>query len=112
MLNILLGLGELFKIAKIIIILVYVFILLKLMAWGFWNKIKKGFKKAGKVFKKGAQFINDKVIKPYKPIIKEGLNKWKPGAGNVVDIASGAVDVITGDNPIGGISSWAKQKFK
>ena len=104
---------------KIIIILVYVFILLKLMAWGFWNKIKKGFKKMGKVFKKiwdggkkVVKTVNDVVIKPFKPIIKEGLNKWKPGAGNVVDIASGAVDVITGDNPIGGISSWAKQKFK
>ena len=89
------------------------------MAWGLWNKIKKGFKKVGKVFKKVfdvgkkvAKTVNDVVVKPFKPIIKEGLNKWKPGAGNVVDIASGAVDVITGDNPIGGISSWAKQKFK
>ena len=34
------------------------------MAWGFWNKIKKGFQKVGRAIVKGAKWVNDKIIKP------------------------------------------------
>jgi hypothetical protein len=40
------------------------------MAWGLWNKIKQGFKKVGNFVKKAASFVNDKVIKPFKPVIE------------------------------------------
>ena len=33
------------------------------MAWGFWNKIKKGFQKVGRAIVKGAKWVNDKVLK-------------------------------------------------
>ena len=39
------------------------------MAWGFWNKIKKGFQKVGRAIVKGAKWVNDKVLKPFKPIV-------------------------------------------
>ena len=29
------------------------------MAWGLFNKIKKGFKKVGSAFKKAAGWVND-----------------------------------------------------
>ena len=65
------------------------------MAWGLFNKIKKGFKKVGSVFKKGAQFINDKIVKPFKPLIKQAVNSFIPGGGAVVDVASDGIDAFT-----------------
>ena len=44
------------------------------MAWGLWNKIKQGFKKVGNAIKKAASFVNDKVIKPFKPVISNVAN--------------------------------------
>ena len=38
------------------------------MAWGLWNKIKKGFRKVGK-------WINNKIIKPIGRVIKPVWNK-------------------------------------
>ena len=87
------------------------------MAWGLFNKIKKGFKKVGSVFKKGAQFINDKIVKPFKPLIKTAVNAFVPGAGAVVDVASDGIDAITkgnwkdAANSAKGIASWANNKF-
>ena len=87
------------------------------MAWGLFNKIKKGFKKIGSLFKKGAQFVNDKIVKPFKPLIKTAVNAFVPGAGAIVDVASDGVDAITkGDwkgaaNSAKGIASWANNKF-
>ena len=40
------------------------------MAWGVWNKIKKVFHKVGRAIDKGAKWVNDKVIKPFKPVIQ------------------------------------------
>ena len=40
------------------------------MAWGVWNKIKKGFQKVGRAIVKGAKWVNDKIIKPFKPVVK------------------------------------------
>ena len=49
------------------------------MAWGFWNKIKKGFQKVGRAIVKGAKWVNDKVLKPFKPIVKTVANAFVPG---------------------------------
>ena len=86
------------------------------MAWGIFNKIKKGFKKIGSVFKKGINFVNDKVIKPFKPIIKTAANAFIPGAGSVIEAASDGLDAINkGDSSWGdaaaGVGSWAKKRF-
>ena len=86
------------------------------MAWGIFNKIKKGFKKIGSVFKKGINFVNDKIIKPFKPIIKTAANAFIPGAGTVIEAASDGLDAINkGDSSWGdaaaGVGSWAKKRF-
>ena len=87
------------------------------MAWGLFNKIKKGFKKVGSVFKKGAQFVNDKIIKPFKPLIKTAIDSKYPGAGAVVDAASDGIDAVSKGNwkdafnSATGIASWANSKF-
>ena len=72
------------------------------MAWGIWNKIKKGFQKVGRAIVKGAKWVNDKIIKPFKPIVKTGAsaiaNKFVPGSGtfvsNAVDAVSDGIDNV------------------
>ena len=87
------------------------------MAWGLFNKIKKGFKKVGSAFKKAAGWVNDKIVKPFKPLIKTAVNSIVPGAGIAVDLASGGVDAITkGDwggakESAKGIANWASNRF-
>ena len=87
------------------------------MAWGIFNKIKKGFKKVGSAFKKVAGFVNDKIVKPFKPLIKTAANAILPGAGIAVDVASGGIDAITkGDwggakDSVKGIAQWANNRF-
>ena len=61
------------------------------MAWGLWNKIKQGFKKAGTVIKKAADFVTDKVIKPFKPLIAGAVSAINPAAGV---IAGKAMDTV------------------
>ena len=88
------------------------------MAWGLFNKIKKGFKKVGSAFKKAAGFVNDKIVKPFKPLIKQAVNKFIPGAGNIVDAASDGLDAVskgdwkdaldTGKN----IYQWASDTYR
>ena len=88
------------------------------MAWGIFNKIKRGFKKVGSAFKKGIQFVNDKIVKPFKPIIKSVANSFIPGSGVIVDAASDGIDaVVSGDlgkvkESAGSIADWSKQRFK
>ena len=53
------------------------------MAWGLWNKIKNGFKKAGAVVKKVADVVTDKVIKPFKPLIAGAVSAINPAAGAI-----------------------------
>ena len=53
------------------------------MAWGLWNKIKQGFKKAGAVVKKVADVVTDKVIKPFRPFIAGAIGAVNPAAGAV-----------------------------
>lgn len=68
------------------------------MAWGLWNKIKQGFKKVGSVVKNAAKVVNDKIIKPFKPMISAVANTIKPGAGMIVEAVSDGIDsVATGD---------------
>lgn len=87
------------------------------MAWGLFNKIKKGFKKVGSAFKKGLSFVNDKIVKPFKPLIKTAVNSFVPGAGAIVDVASDGIDAVTKGNwkdaaqSAKGIASWASNKF-
>ena len=64
------------------------------MAWGIFNKIKKGFKKIGNVLKKGVNFLNEKVVQPLRPIIRQVANRFAPGVGEIVDGVADAVDVV------------------
>ena len=87
------------------------------MAWGLFNKIKKGFKKVGSAFKKAAGFVNDKIVKPFKPLIKTAVNAFVPGAGAIVDVASDGIDGVSkGDwggakDSAKNIASWASNRF-
>jgi hypothetical protein len=62
------------------------------MAWGLWNKIKQGFKKAGAVIKKGADWVTDKVIKPFRPVISKVANTINPTFGRIMDKGMDAVE--------------------
>ena len=53
------------------------------MAWGLWNKIKQGFKKAGSAAKRVADVVTDKVIKPFRPFIAGAATVANPAAGAV-----------------------------
>ena len=56
------------------------------MAWGLWNKIKQGIRKAG-------GFVRDKIIKPvvnnvvkpFKPVIQAAANAINPKIGTLVN---------------------------
>jgi hypothetical protein len=67
------------------------------MAWGVWNKIKQGFKKAGSIAKKVADVVTDNVIKPFRPIISGALSAYKPQAGAIADGVMGAVERFSDD---------------
>ena len=79
------------------------------MAWGVWNKIKKGFQKVGRAIVKGAKWVNDKIIKPFKPVVKTIgstiANVLAPGSGTIV---SGAVDTVS--DGIDSVNSWVSKK--
>ena len=68
------------------------------MAWGLWNKIKQGFKKVGNFVKKAASFVNDKVIKPFKPVIEGVANAVIPGSGKIVEAVSDGIDEFAHGN--------------
>ena len=86
------------------------------MAWGLWNKIKKGFQKIGRGIKAGLGWVNNKIIKPVlKPIANVAapiVNKFLPGAGAFVkpitDVVSDGIDVITGEQKLG--DAWGKNR--
>lgn len=85
------------------------------MAWGLWNKIKRGFKRAGKAVKAVAQVVNDNVVQPLKPIIKTAAtaigNHYVPGMGtmvaNAVDDFSDGVDAVAS----GRSKQWMSKRF-
>ena len=68
------------------------------MAWGLWNKIKQGFKKVGNFVKKAASFVNDKVIKPFKPVISKVADTFLPGSGKIVEAVSDGIDEFAHGN--------------
>ena len=88
------------------------------MSWGIFNKIKRGYKKVGSAFKRGAQFLNDRVIKPFKPIIKTAVNSFVPGGGAIVEAASDGIDAVVSGNrdkvkeDWDSLVDWSKQRFK
>ena len=79
------------------------------MACGIWNQIKKWFQKVGWAIVKGAKWVNVKVIKPFKPIVKTiagtVANSIVPGSGTIV---SGAVDTVS--DGIDTVNSWVNKK--
>ena len=77
------------------------------MAWGLWNKIKQGFKKVGGAIKNAASFVNDKVIKPFKPVISQVADKFIPGGGRIVEELSDGIDEIGA----GRGKEWATNKL-
>ena len=62
------------------------------MAWGVFNKIRKGFKKVGEAFKSVASSVNKNVIKPVASIAKTAANTIIPGSGGYVDALTNFVD--------------------
>ena len=68
------------------------------MAWGLWNKIKQGFKKVGNFVKKAASFVNDKIVKPFKPVITNVANTILPGSGKIVEAVSDGIDEFATGN--------------
>ena len=62
------------------------------MAWGLWNKIKQGFKKVGSGLKKAADWVSNKVIKPFKPIIAGAATAINPVLGAAVSTGMNAVE--------------------
>ena len=89
------------------------------MAWGLWNKIKNGFKKAGKVIRNVARTITDKVIKPFKPMISGVANAINPALGAAINTGMDAVERFSdeGWGPVGkhvkeSAQGWANKRFK
>ena len=80
------------------------------MAWGFWKKIKDGFSKVGRAIVKGASWVNDKIVKPFKPIVKAGVSAVAnafggPAAGLA---ASAAVDAVS--SGIDGVNNMVNRR--
>ena len=68
------------------------------MAWGFWNKIKNGFKKA-------FNWVKDKIIKPVANVVKGAWNKVVKPVANVVSNIPG-IEKLPG--PAGAIAKGLK----
>ena len=81
------------------------------MAWGLWKKIKSGVRKAGNWLKKAAGVVNEKVIKPFKPIIGGIVNSFVPGAGKYVDTVSDGLDAVS-DGGVKGAIEWGRKTFR
>ena len=64
------------------------------MAWGIFNKIKKGFDNIGDFLKKGVNFVNEKIVQPLRPVFRHVANRFVPGGGELVDRVADGVDVV------------------
>lgn len=62
------------------------------MGFGIFKKLKDGIVNIGKKIAKGAKWVNDKVVKPALPYVKPLINKFIPGAGDVVEAVSDGID--------------------
>ena len=76
------------------------------MAWGFFNKIKNGFKKALNFGKKAVNFVNDKIIKPFKPVISTVASTINPAFGAAANVGMNMVDKIANKS---NALSWGNQ---
>ena len=74
------------------------------MSWGLWNKIKQGFRKARTFAKNAARFINDRVIKPFKPVIGAVASAINPAFGAAVNTGMRAVERFSDDGSRNGSS--------
>lgn len=88
------------------------------MAWGLWNKIKNGFRKVGNFVRKAAKTVNEKIIKPFKPVISTAANAISPKLGKALDVGMGAVETLANGSQArpsegwGSAVQWAKTRFK
>ena len=100
------------------------------MAPGWWKKIKDGFRRVGQKISQGvkkawnwvkgtADKINDNVLKPMAPALKQGIrmvvDKYAPGAGGMVDgiydAATSTIDAIA-DGNLQGAYQGGKQIYQ
>ena len=88
------------------------------MAWGLWNKIKNGFKKAGKFIRNVAKTVTDKVIKPFKRMISGVANAINPALGAAVNTGMDAVERFSDEGARAFIphakqsaQSWANKRW-
>ena len=82
------------------------------MAWGLWNKIKNGFKKAaGWVKDKIIKPVVNTVVKPFKPIISGVATAINPAVGAAVTTGMNIAEKIS-DEGFGSVAkSWAGKRF-
>ena len=67
------------------------------MAWGFWNKIKNGFKKVGTAVVNAAKKVGK--------VVADGVKKVVPIAKKVVKAAAPVVDIVSDFVPGGKVIS-------
>lgn len=65
------------------------------MAWGIFNKIKKGLKTFGDKVLNGAKWVNNNVLKPALPIAGKIIDNFVPGASNVLNNVSAGIDKVS-----------------
>lgn len=65
------------------------------MAWGIFNKIKKGLKTFGDKVLNGAKWVNNNVLKPALPIAGKIIDNFVPGASNVLNTVSTGIDKVS-----------------
>ena len=86
------------------------------MAWGLWNKIKQGVRKAGKWIKNAAQTVTQKVIKPFKPVISTIAGAINPTIGAAVTAGMNAFEKWSDDGAratdVPSALKWGQEAFK
>ena len=82
------------------------------MAWGLWNKIKQGVKKAGNFAKKVVKSVTDNVIKPFRPVIGAAATAFNPKAGMIANTVMDKVERFSDDgfDGRGAVANWAAGK--
>lgn len=78
------------------------------MAWGFFNKIKSGLKKAFNFGRKALGAVNDKIIKPFSPAITAAATAFNPALGAAVGTGLSAFDKVNSFANSSKALSWGK----
>ena len=85
------------------------------MAWGLWNKIKNGLRKAGSWVKdRVIKPVVNTVVKPFKPAITAAISAFNPAAGAIAGKVMDTAEKISDEGWGAGARSavgWAKSKF-